>query len=117
MGTKSAENALEVPAKAAVIGVFVPGRVENVICPAVNAVREFGRDWYRTVAENEAVNAPALVTMLGGTTNFGSPVESVIGAAVNAASAGYAVEVGTGVGFDTVPAVPPETVSDVPSLT
>ena len=32
------ENALEGPAKAAVIAVFVPGRVENVICPAVNAV-------------------------------------------------------------------------------
>ncbi len=79
---------MEGRAKAAVIAVFVPGRVENVICPAVNAVREFGRDWYRIVAENVAVKGLPLVTNAGGTTNLGSPVESAIGAAVKDVSAG-----------------------------
>ena len=99
----------------AVIGVVVPGRFENVICPAVKAVLEFGLDWYLSVIENDAVNEALRVTIEAGTTNLGSPVESVIGAAVKDAIGGYALGVGTGVGFDTVP--PPDTVSVVPSLT
>ena len=49
-------------------------------------------------------------------TNFGSPVESAMGAAVNVAITGYAVGEGTGVGAVTVPLDPPSETVSVPPV-
>ena len=62
------------------------------------------------------MNAPSCVRPFGGTTNFGSPVESAIGAAVKARAPGYAVGEGTGVGVGDRASAPPETASVPPVI-
>ena len=75
------------------------GSLENVTDPATGVALLPVFDWYRTVAVKVAVNAPppAGARPDPGMTNFGSPVESTIGATLNVAIAGYAVGDGVGV--------------------
>src|SRR5215217_6405524 len=103
MGTARMPIALEGPAKLALIGAVEPGRVLKEIEPSTGVAKL-------------AVNAPAAVTSELGTTNVGSPVEFVIGAAVKVAIAGYAVGDGVGVGDWTVPVTPPDSVSVPPVI-
>ena len=53
-------------------------------------------------------------TMEPGTTNFGSPVESAMGATEEEAMIGNAVEESAGVGDEIVPVTPFESASEAP---